>query len=111
LPAEYAVWMGEIKALSNFKGIEKFETDLKTLHPILAECQVVKSKLELAVIQYANDISSEAQPIYELLFMCTGSYTPTSVFSIPRDVETRVEFKFLTLMTSLAFIDGFHFEC
>ncbi|GJZ61743.1 Xaa-Pro dipeptidase, partial [Tanacetum coccineum] len=41
-------------------GIEKFETDLKTLHPILAECHVVKSKLELAVIQYANDISSEA---------------------------------------------------
>ncbi|GJZ61744.1 hypothetical protein Tco_0617881 [Tanacetum coccineum] len=60
LPAEYAVWMGEIKALSHFKGIEKFETDLKTLHPILAECHVVKSKLELAVIQYANDISSEA---------------------------------------------------
>ncbi|PWA53745.1 metallopeptidase M24 family protein [Artemisia annua] len=110
LPAEYAVWMGEIKSLSHFKetymvdmayytdeitevlnnqykgsgkpllfllhglntdsknfskpaefeGIEKFETDLKTLHPILTECRVVKSKLELAVIQYANDISSEA---------------------------------------------------
>ncbi|PWA49496.1 metallopeptidase M24 family protein [Artemisia annua] len=109
LPAEYAVWMVEIKALSHFKetymvdmayytdeitkvlnnqykgsgkpmlflphglntdsknfskpaefeGIEKFETDLKILHPILTECCVVKSKLELAVIQYANDISSE----------------------------------------------------
>ncbi|KAF5788555.1 putative xaa-Pro dipeptidase [Helianthus annuus] len=110
LPAEYAVWMGEIKPLSyfeetymvskayytdeitqvlnnqyqgsgkpllfllhglntdsqnfskpaEFEGIEKFETDLKILHPILAECRVLKSKLELAVIQYANDISSEA---------------------------------------------------
>ncbi|KAL8234825.1 hypothetical protein R6Q59_020925 [Mikania micrantha] len=110
LPAEYAVWMGEIKSLSyfeetymvskayytdeitqalnnqyqgsgkpllfllhglntdsknfskpaEFKGIEDFETDLKTLHPILTECRVLKTKLELAVIQYANDISSEA---------------------------------------------------
>ncbi|KAJ0881901.1 putative xaa-Pro dipeptidase [Helianthus annuus] len=45
---------------AEFEGIEKFETDLKILHPILAECRVLKSKLELAVIQYANDISSEA---------------------------------------------------
>ncbi|KAJ9688206.1 hypothetical protein PVL29_014099 [Vitis rotundifolia] len=110
LPAEYAVWLGEIKPLSYFKerymvskvcytdeivgvlhdeykeqgkpllfllhglntdssnfskpaefeGIEKFKTDLNTLHPILAECRVFKSDLELALIQYANDISSEA---------------------------------------------------
>lgn len=46
--------------LFDLQGIEKFETDLKTLHPILTECRVLKSKLELAVIQYANDISSEA---------------------------------------------------
>ncbi|GJT72236.1 hypothetical protein Tco_0485028 [Tanacetum coccineum] len=38
------------------KGIEKFETDLKTY----SDHRVVKSKLEIAVIQYANDISSEA---------------------------------------------------
>ncbi|GJR43196.1 hypothetical protein Tco_1311299 [Tanacetum coccineum] len=37
-------------------GIEKFETDLKTY----SDHRVVKSKLEIAVIQYANDISSEA---------------------------------------------------
>ncbi|WMV37830.1 hypothetical protein MTR67_031215, partial [Solanum verrucosum] len=42
------------------KGIEKFQTDLNTLHPILTECRVIKSNLELALIQYANDISSEA---------------------------------------------------
>lgn len=42
------------------QGIENFETDLSTLHPILTECRVLKSKLELDVIQYANDISSEA---------------------------------------------------
>ncbi|KAJ8751011.1 hypothetical protein K2173_016192 [Erythroxylum novogranatense] len=110
LPAEYAVWMGEIKPLSyfekeymvdlvfytdeiaktlhehssgrgrpllfllhglntdsnnyskpaHFEGIERFETDLTTLHPILTECRVIKSELEVALIQFANDISSEA---------------------------------------------------
>lgn len=40
--------------------MDKFETDLTTLHPILIECRVLKSELELAIIQYANDISSEA---------------------------------------------------
>ncbi|XP_007012898.2 PREDICTED: xaa-Pro dipeptidase isoform X2 [Theobroma cacao] len=110
LPADYAVWMGEIKPLpyfqerymvsmvyytdeivqvlvdqykgfgkpllfllhglntdsnnfskpAEFEGIEKFETDLTTLHPILTECRVFKSDLELALIQFANDISSEA---------------------------------------------------
>nr|CAD1843163.1 unnamed protein product [Ananas comosus var. bracteatus] len=110
LPADYAVWLGEIKPLSYFKerykvdmvfyvdeiaqvlhdrfkesgkpllfllygmntdsnnfskpaefeGIENFETDLTTLHPILTECRIFKSELELALIQYANDVSSEA---------------------------------------------------
>ncbi|MQL80443.1 hypothetical protein Taro_012890 [Colocasia esculenta] len=41
-------------------GMEKFDTDLDTLHPILTECRVIKSELEIALIQYANDISSEA---------------------------------------------------
>ncbi|KAJ9167927.1 hypothetical protein P3X46_019515 [Hevea brasiliensis] len=110
LPADYAVWLGEIKPLSyfqekykvsmvyytdeivgalhkiskevdkpllfllhglntdssnfsnaaGFEGIEKFESDLTTLHPILTECRVLKSDLELAVVKFANDISSEA---------------------------------------------------
>ncbi|KAL7137526.1 hypothetical protein ABFS83_10G098200 [Erythranthe nasuta] len=110
LPADYAVWLGEIKPLSHFKerymvssvyytdeiskvlhdqykgsgkpslyllhglntdsnnyskpadfeGIDNFVADLNTLHPILTECRVVKSALELALIQFANDISSEA---------------------------------------------------
>ncbi|THU61120.1 hypothetical protein C4D60_Mb07t19920 [Musa balbisiana] len=110
LPADYAVWLGEIKPLSFFKErymvdlvfyvdelvvvlhdhssepgkpllfllyglntdsnnfskpaaieeINKFDTDLSTLHPILTECRVIKSKMELDLIQYANDVSSEA---------------------------------------------------
>ncbi|PKI71099.1 hypothetical protein CRG98_008500, partial [Punica granatum] len=42
------------------QGIANFESDLNTLHPILTECRVLKSDLELALIQFANDISSEA---------------------------------------------------
>lgn len=45
---------------AEFEGVDKFEMDLTTLHPILIECRVLKSELELAIIQYANDISSEA---------------------------------------------------
>lgn len=40
--------------------MDKFEKDLETLHPVLTECRVIKSELEIALIQYANDISSEA---------------------------------------------------
>lgn len=42
------------------QGMEKFDSDLSTLHPILTECRVIKSDMELALIQYANDVSSEA---------------------------------------------------
>lgn len=40
--------------------MEKFDTDLSTLHPVLTECRILKSDMELALIQYANDVSSEA---------------------------------------------------
>ncbi|KAK5829930.1 hypothetical protein PVK06_013724 [Gossypium arboreum] len=46
--------------LAKFKGMYNFETDLTNLHPILTECSVFKSDLELTLIQVANDISSEA---------------------------------------------------
>ncbi|KAL4652626.1 hypothetical protein ACB092_01G245600 [Castanea dentata] len=45
---------------AEFEGVDKFEKDLTTLHPILTECRVLKSDKELALIQFANDISSEA---------------------------------------------------
>ncbi|KAF3439572.1 hypothetical protein FNV43_RR17850 [Rhamnella rubrinervis] len=45
---------------AEFQGMDKFETDLTTLHSILTECRVIKSDLELSLIQFANDISSEA---------------------------------------------------
>ncbi|PHU11695.1 hypothetical protein BC332_18625 [Capsicum chinense] len=54
--------------LWSVQGIEKFQKDLNTLHPILTECRAIKSDLELALIQYANDISSEAH--VEILYFC-----------------------------------------
>uniref|UniRef100_A0A8I6X1Q4 Aminopeptidase P N-terminal domain-containing protein n=1 Tax=Hordeum vulgare subsp. vulgare TaxID=112509 RepID=A0A8I6X1Q4_HORVV len=51
---------GNYSKAASFEGIEKFDTDLRTLHPILTECRVIKSDMELALIQYANDVSSEA---------------------------------------------------
>uniref|UniRef100_A0A803MDB1 Xaa-Pro dipeptidase n=1 Tax=Chenopodium quinoa TaxID=63459 RepID=A0A803MDB1_CHEQI len=51
---------GNFSKPADFEGIENFKTDLSTLHPILTECRVLKSKMELDIIQYANDISSEA---------------------------------------------------
>ncbi|OIV93606.1 hypothetical protein TanjilG_04838 [Lupinus angustifolius] len=45
---------------AEFQGIDKFDKDLTTLHPLLTECRVIKTEMEIALIQYANDISSEA---------------------------------------------------
>lgn len=44
--------------------------DLNTLHPILTECRVTKSELELTLIQFANDISSEAHVEVNILCLC-----------------------------------------
>nr|DAD22114.1 TPA_asm: hypothetical protein HUJ06_023577 [Nelumbo nucifera] len=45
---------------AEFEGIDEFDTDSTTLHPILTENRVFKSELELGLIRYANDISSAA---------------------------------------------------
>lgn len=45
---------------AHFEGIEKFHIDNTTLHPIISECRVEKTDLELEVMRYANRISSEA---------------------------------------------------
>uniref|UniRef100_A0A8D8V8X3 Xaa-Pro dipeptidase n=1 Tax=Cacopsylla melanoneura TaxID=428564 RepID=A0A8D8V8X3_9HEMI len=45
---------------ATFKGIEKFQTDNKILFPVIAECRVIKTDLELNVLRYASRISSEA---------------------------------------------------
>ncbi|XP_078439352.1 metallopeptidase M24 family protein isoform X1 [Wolffia australiana] len=42
------------------KEMEKFDVDLEVLHPVITECRVHKSDMEIALIQFANDLSSEA---------------------------------------------------
>lgn len=45
---------------AQFKGIENFNTNLDILHPILTECRVSKSYLELNLLRYVNEVSSAA---------------------------------------------------
>eukprot|EP00252_Welwitschia_mirabilis_P020733 TRINITY_DN5139_c0_g1_i2.p1 TRINITY_DN5139_c0_g1~~TRINITY_DN5139_c0_g1_i2.p1 ORF type:complete len:492 (+),score=94.77 TRINITY_DN5139_c0_g1_i2:65-1540(+) len=45
---------------ASFEGIESFETDLDILHPVLTECRVIKSELEVDLLRYVNDVSSAA---------------------------------------------------
>jgi Xaa-Pro dipeptidase len=51
---------GKESKAAHFEGIEKFHLDKTTLHPIISECRVFKTDLELDVLKYANKISSEA---------------------------------------------------
>lgn len=43
-----------------FEGIEKFSVDKELLHKHICECRVFKSEEEIAVMRYANKISSGA---------------------------------------------------
>merc|ERR1711915_903437 len=45
---------------AQFKGIENFNTNLDILRPILTECRVFKSYLELNLLRYVNEVSSAA---------------------------------------------------
>jgi Xaa-Pro dipeptidase len=51
---------GKESKAAYFDGIEKFHVDKTTLHPIISECRVFKTDLELNVLKYTNKISSEA---------------------------------------------------
>ena len=45
---------------ARFEGMEKFRVDNTTLHPIISECRVLKTDLEIELLRYTNRISSEA---------------------------------------------------
>lgn len=45
---------------ASFSGIEAFRVDSTTLFPVLADQRVFKTEAEVAVMRYANDLSSEA---------------------------------------------------
>uniref|UniRef100_A0A8C7UXM6 Xaa-Pro dipeptidase n=1 Tax=Oncorhynchus mykiss TaxID=8022 RepID=A0A8C7UXM6_ONCMY len=85
LPESYATWMGEIHPREYFKekyacvtfrgqntdsgstcreasfeGISQFQVNNTLLHPVIVECRLTKTDMELEVLRYTNRISSEA---------------------------------------------------
>jgi Xaa-Pro dipeptidase len=51
---------GNYSKIPHFAGIEKYKIDKEKLHPILSECRVIKSSLEIDLLKYVNKIASEA---------------------------------------------------
>ena len=42
------------------KGISEFTVDSSLLHPVIAECRVFKSKLEMDVMRYSAKVTCDA---------------------------------------------------
>lgn len=45
---------------ASFDGMEGFKTDVSLLYPEVVECRVIKSAQEIQLLQFVNDISSDA---------------------------------------------------
>uniref|UniRef100_H3CBZ2 Xaa-Pro dipeptidase n=1 Tax=Tetraodon nigroviridis TaxID=99883 RepID=H3CBZ2_TETNG len=43
-----------------FEGISRFQVDNRRLHPVMVECRLLKTDMELEVLRYTNRVSSEA---------------------------------------------------
>ncbi|XP_067651229.1 xaa-Pro dipeptidase-like isoform X1 [Haliotis asinina] len=50
---------GKYSREAAFDGIGEFKVDNKLLHPVITECRVFKTDLELNVLRYVNRLSSE----------------------------------------------------
>ncbi|XP_053948849.1 xaa-Pro dipeptidase [Anastrepha ludens] len=66
---------------ARFEGIEKFIVDCDLLHPVIAECRVIKSPEEIEVLRYVAKVSSDAH-IRVMQFMRPGrsEYEGEAVF-------------------------------
>lgn len=51
---------GKMSREAVFEGIGNFEVDNSLLHPLIAECRVIKTPEEIRILKYANQISSAA---------------------------------------------------
>lgn len=51
---------GKLSKEATFDGINEFNLDDHTLHPIITELRVIKTEYELEVLRYTNKISSQA---------------------------------------------------
>ncbi|KAM9366528.1 xaa-Pro dipeptidase-like [Symphorus nematophorus] len=51
---------GSICCEASFEGISRFQVNNSLLHPVIVECRLIKTDMELEVLRYTNRISSEA---------------------------------------------------
>ncbi|XP_023851470.1 xaa-Pro dipeptidase [Salvelinus sp. IW2-2015] len=51
---------GSICREASFEGISQFQVNNTLLHPVIVECRLTKTDMELEVLRYTNRISSEA---------------------------------------------------
>uniref|UniRef100_A0A3Q3X0R3 Peptidase M24 domain-containing protein n=1 Tax=Mola mola TaxID=94237 RepID=A0A3Q3X0R3_MOLML len=51
---------GSISREASFEGISSFQVNNSLLHPVIVECRLTKTDMELEVLRYTNRISSEA---------------------------------------------------
>ncbi|XP_061601508.1 xaa-Pro dipeptidase [Cololabis saira] len=51
---------GSICREASFEGISRFQVNNTLLHPVIVECRLAKTDMELEVLRYTNRISSEA---------------------------------------------------
>uniref|UniRef100_A0A8D3CHW2 Xaa-Pro dipeptidase n=1 Tax=Scophthalmus maximus TaxID=52904 RepID=A0A8D3CHW2_SCOMX len=51
---------GSICREASFEGISGFQVNNTLLHPVIVECRLIKTDMELEVLRYTNRVSSEA---------------------------------------------------
>ncbi|XP_076851149.1 xaa-Pro dipeptidase isoform X2 [Brachyhypopomus gauderio] len=51
---------GSVCREASFEGISRFQVNNSLLHPVIVECRLIKTDMELEVLRYTNRISSEA---------------------------------------------------
>ncbi|XP_061525466.1 xaa-Pro dipeptidase [Phycodurus eques] len=51
---------GSVSREASFEGISLFQVNNTLLHPVIVECRLIKTDMELEVLRYTNKVSSEA---------------------------------------------------
>ncbi|XP_077446304.1 xaa-Pro dipeptidase [Stigmatopora argus] len=51
---------GSVSREASFEGISQFQVNNMLLHPVIVECRLVKTDMELEVLRYTNKVSSDA---------------------------------------------------
>lgn len=97
LPAEYAVWLGEIKPLSYFKvidGLIHFSLNIRCSRYSLAHIYVIhlQERYMVSSVFYSDEITTVLHDEYQgsgkpLLFLLHGVNTDSDLFSKPAEFQ------------------------